>query len=171
MSRSSAGEEKCEPNLTPMLDMVFQLITFFVLIFNCKQAELASNVDLPIVGSAKPIAKYGGKEIRVIVFNFKFEDPKEGVLSAPKRSRPAQLWVMGTLVPEDQIYGFVQREAQSSMMAQGLTEDDIKNGKELTDYIVIRADKDIPCKMVSNVFIACQKYGFRQFAFRSWKPD
>jgi len=31
---------KSEPNLTPILDMVFQLITFFMLVINFKSAEL-----------------------------------------------------------------------------------------------------------------------------------
>ena len=48
-------ELKAEPNLTPMLDMVFQLITFFVLVINFKSAELDLSLKLPVVGSARPV--------------------------------------------------------------------------------------------------------------------
>ncbi len=36
MSGSLATAANAEPNLTPMLDMVFQLVTFFMLVINFK---------------------------------------------------------------------------------------------------------------------------------------
>ena len=38
MSVTSMQKIKAQPNLTPMLDMVFQLITFFMLVINFKSA-------------------------------------------------------------------------------------------------------------------------------------
>ena len=49
------GGVKAEPNLTPILDMVFQLITFFMLVINFKAAELDLSLQLPVIGSAKPL--------------------------------------------------------------------------------------------------------------------
>ena len=46
-----------QPNLTPMLDMVFQLITFFVLVVNFRSAEIDFNLKLPVVGSARPVTE------------------------------------------------------------------------------------------------------------------
>ncbi|MGZ3382424.1 MAG: ExbD/TolR family protein, partial [Isosphaeraceae bacterium] len=34
MAGSVTGEVRAEPNLTPLLDVVFQLITFFMLVIN-----------------------------------------------------------------------------------------------------------------------------------------
>ena len=54
MSGSVSSEVTADPNLTPLLDMVFQLITFFMLVINFKSAELDLALDLPVVGSARP---------------------------------------------------------------------------------------------------------------------
>ena len=40
MSGKLSQEVKAEPNLTPILDMVFQLVTFFMLVINFKTAEM-----------------------------------------------------------------------------------------------------------------------------------
>ena len=56
------GGVKAEPNLTPILDMVFQLITFFMLVINFKSAELDLSLQLPVIGSAKPL-RTGAHEI------------------------------------------------------------------------------------------------------------
>ena len=58
---------KAEPNLTPMLDMVFQLITFFVLVINFKSAEIDFNLKLPVVGSARPVET--GGHVGLLVLN------------------------------------------------------------------------------------------------------
>ncbi len=54
MSGSSHSGEKVEPNLTPILDMVFQLITFFMLVISFKSNEFDKSLVLPVVGSAAP---------------------------------------------------------------------------------------------------------------------
>ena len=51
------GGVKAEPNLTPILDMVFQLITFFMLVLNFKAAELDLSLQLPVITSAKPLPR------------------------------------------------------------------------------------------------------------------
>ena len=50
-----------QPNLTPLLDMVFQLITFFMLVINFKDASLDLSLKLPVVGSARPVDTKGGR--------------------------------------------------------------------------------------------------------------
>ncbi len=62
--------------LTPMLDMVFQLITFFMLVLNVKAAYIDTTLSLPIVGSAKPVDDKGLEELMVINVN------KEGHVKA-----------------------------------------------------------------------------------------
>jgi feruloyl esterase len=51
-----------EPNLTPILDMVFQLITFFMLVINFQAAAVDMSLKLPVVGSARltPPDRCGG---------------------------------------------------------------------------------------------------------------
>jgi biopolymer transport protein ExbD len=160
MSGSVSGEVKCEPNLTPMLDMVFQLVTFFVLIFNCKQAEMAEGVELPEIGSARPV---GPSNEKFLVCNFKFKDSDP----ARKRASEPQLWFMGRVIEEKDIEAFAATEAHSSMLAAGMTEEDITVNSGLKTIVVIRADEAIPFRLIDSVITACQRYGFRQFAFKA----
>jgi len=67
MSGSVSGGRPAEPNLTPILDMVFQLITFFMLVINFKAAELDLSLMLPVIGSAKPLKE--GADIKLMVLN------------------------------------------------------------------------------------------------------
>jgi len=49
------SEMKAEPNLTPLLDVVFQLITFFMLLINFSTENYDQRVRLPVAGTARPI--------------------------------------------------------------------------------------------------------------------
>ena len=52
MSGSAHSTDKVEPNLTPILDMVFQLITFFMLVISFRATDFDKQLVLPVVGSA-----------------------------------------------------------------------------------------------------------------------
>ena len=62
----SSEDVKAEPNLTPMLDMVFQLVTFFMLVINFKSAEMDLSLSLPVVGSARPVETHGQRGLLVL---------------------------------------------------------------------------------------------------------
>src|SRR5262249_52051038 len=55
MAGSLTTELKAEPNLTPLLDVVFQLITFFMLVINFSNENYDQRVRLPVAGSARPV--------------------------------------------------------------------------------------------------------------------
>ncbi|HMF38948.1 MAG TPA: biopolymer transporter ExbD, partial [Isosphaeraceae bacterium] len=55
MAGSVTGEVRAEPNLTPLLDVVFQLITFFMLVINFTAENYDQRVHLPVAGSARPV--------------------------------------------------------------------------------------------------------------------
>src|SRR6185295_7719877 len=69
MSASLSHGASAEPNLTPMLDMVFQLITFFMLVINFKSAQLDMSLKLPIFGSARPVETNGQDSLLVLNVN------------------------------------------------------------------------------------------------------
>ena len=54
MAGSVTSELRAEPNLTPLLDVVFQLITFFMLVINFSNENYDQRVRLPVAGSARP---------------------------------------------------------------------------------------------------------------------
>ena len=46
--------------------MVFQLITFFMLVINFKEASLDQSLQLPVLGSARPVDTKGEEDLLVL---------------------------------------------------------------------------------------------------------
>jgi biopolymer transport protein ExbD len=142
---------KAEPNLTPMLDMVFQLITFFVLVINFRSAEIDFNLKLPVVGSAGPVPT--GGQAGVLVLNI----DSHGNLRTTQKITD--------------IDNFLKIQGQATMLASRMTPADLQEGKELPTTVVIRADRATPFGMVNRVIKACQDNGFRMFALKALKKE
>src|SRR5258708_37425485 len=56
------GEEAAEPNMTPLLDLVLQILMFFIVTVNFATAEDAGNVELPDSQTARPLPSVGAKD-------------------------------------------------------------------------------------------------------------
>ena len=69
MAGSVSGEIKAEPNLTPLLDVVFQLITFFMLVINFSADTYDQRVRLPVATTATPPEPGQGLAEDRLVFN------------------------------------------------------------------------------------------------------
>src|SRR5712692_9833896 len=48
---------KAEPNLTPLLDVVLQLLMFFMMCVNFVSEQVNENIKLPVAQSARPMDK------------------------------------------------------------------------------------------------------------------
>jgi biopolymer transport protein ExbD len=149
MSRSVGGNVKAEPNLTPILDMVFQLITFFMLVINFKSAALDMSLKLPAVGSARPVDSKGQEELLILNID------NLGTLN-----------VYGVKKKDREIESYIAGEAQASLLTARRNQPDIKFGDELPTTVVIRADQGTPFKLLNRVIKACQDNGFRKFALK-----
>src|SRR5438876_11908002 len=69
MSRFGTGlDDKCEPNLTPLLDVVLQLLMFFMMCVNFVTEQVNENVKLPDSQSATPMDK---ADVDVLFINLK----------------------------------------------------------------------------------------------------
>lgn len=147
MGRRRTEEVKAEPNLTPMLDMVFQLITFFVLVINFRSAEIDFTLNLPVVGSARPVDTDG--HVGLLVLNI---------------DGRGQLKTTRAIADID---NFLKIQAQATMLASRITPADLERGVELPTTVVIRADRETPFAKVNRVIKACQDNGFRSFALKA----
>ncbi|HWL09850.1 MAG TPA: biopolymer transporter ExbD [Planctomicrobium sp.] len=150
MSGGSGDGNTAEPDLTPMLDMVFQLITFFMLVINFKSASMDLSLKLPIIGSARPVEVQGIEDFLVLNVN------KEG-----------QLVIYGTVVPVDQ---YLSSEARVSRMKLPPAERNNPNA-ELPTSVVIRADRAVSFKNLNYIFTECQKRGFRKFSLKAFNME
>ncbi len=146
MSGSMSASDRAEPNLTPILDMVFQLITFFMLVINFKAASVDLNLELPVIGSAMPSES---------------EDSDVMVLNIDKDGR---LRVYGE---EKNVDAYIAQEAQLALRKARLTDPELEPGGELPRTVVIRADKATPFGLLNHVIRSCQSQGFRKFQYRA----
>ena len=148
MSASISHSSSAEPNLTPILDMVFQLITFFMLVINFKSASMDLDLKLPVVGSARPVDTQGQEDLLVLNINSQ-----------------GSLRVYGQLVKD--VPAYIANEAQASLLVARRTNAKIKAGDELPSTVVIRADKGTPFAMLNSIITSCQTNGFRKFALKA----
>jgi biopolymer transport protein ExbD len=151
MSESGGGSgEVVQPNLTPILDMVFQLITFFMLVINFKSAELDDTLKLPVLGSARAV---NNDSTRALVLNIRHD----------KNHPKGCLYVYGQEKPN--IEKYLTDESVVERRDNHMTENDIhEGGKVLPTLIVLRCDRDTPFHIVNRVIRSCQENGFRNFA-------
>lgn len=143
----SGSKSEGEADLTPMLDMVFQLITFFMLVTSFKAASLDLTLRLPVVGSARPVETEGEESLLILNVN------KEG-----------QLMVYS--LPQD-IVPYIKAEAKSSRLEAKRKNSKFKETDDLPATVVIRADRETPFGLLNLVIKNCQDNGFRKFALKA----
>lgn len=155
MSASMPGALKAEPNLTPLLDLVFQLVTFFMLLVNFGKDDFNSQVRLPSASSARPV-EAGTDEDRLVLHINKF-----GQLLARRDEGgddPLEL---------DRAARFLREQAvsvrENLRQYQGKT---INPGEKLPTTLVIRADKETQCEDLLKLISAAQKEGFQNFSLK-----
>jgi biopolymer transport protein ExbD len=147
MSASMSDCANAEPNLTPMLDMVFQLITFFMLVINFKGAALDLSLKLPVLGSARPLDTDGREELLVLNIDSQ-----------------GKLKVYGV---EKEIKSYIAGEAKVTALKLSASDPNFKAGDELPTMVVIRADRATPFKLLNDIIRVCQDRGFRKFALKA----
>jgi biopolymer transport protein ExbD len=147
MSASMMHQPRAEPNLVPMLDMVFQLITFFMLVVNFKGAETDLTLQLPIVGSARPIDNQGQDSLMVLNIDAQ-----------------GRLRVYGAI---NDVKAYVTTEAKRETEKLLAANAGFKPGDELPTTVVIRADRAIPFKLLNEIVKTCQQNGYRKLALKS----
>lgn len=130
-----------------MLDMVFQLITFFMLVTSFKAASLDLSLRLPVVGSARPVETEGEESLLILNVN------KEG-----------QLIVYS--LPQD-LVPYLKAEAKMARLEAKRKSSSFKDTDDLPTTVVVRADKDTPFSLLNLVIKNCQDNGFRKFALKA----
>jgi biopolymer transport protein ExbD len=139
---SDLHSERAEPNLTPLLDMVFQLITFFMLVINFKGASLDLSLKLPVLGSARPLDRHG--KLEPLLLNIDTE---------------GRVHAYGQRVDIEPHIAREARLLREQLRASGTPVDG-----EFPVPVVIRADRSAPFHLVNHVIKVCQEQGYRQFS-------
>jgi biopolymer transport protein ExbD len=134
-------------DMTPMIDVVFQLIIFFVLITDLSQKELE---DLKLPVAQKAVEDKPNPEDKRAIVNIRQDGTivvKREVIYDPEKDDYAPL------------ERFLSQKAQQ-MRQEPLPED--PNGKKFpSDPVLIRADENTPFKMIQKIMEVCGKQGIQ----------
>lgn len=142
--------EVAEVDMTPMIDIVFQLIAFFMVITNFENAKADERVKLPKDELAKPAEVKREKEL---LMQIGFHRNKEG----EKTSGPL-IFYAGEEIPVLEIGPALQRE-NAAYKAVGVDPKDVT--------VVIRADAEVPTGLVQELIKLSQESGFEKFAMKA----
>ncbi|WP_152052398.1 ExbD/TolR family protein [Tautonia marina] len=136
---------RLEMNLTPLLDVVLQLITFFMMLVHFgTQIEAADReVRLPVAPAALPGALASEDRLVVVI-------DAAGRLIAGNRERS------GAEAQEWWTEQAARRFRGASLLGESLD--------ELTTQVIIRADRDAPYGAVRSSLAAAQRSGFARFS-------
>ena len=140
--------EIAEPNLVPILDMVFQLITFFMLVINIKNKSIDESLKLPIIGSARTVDTKGQEDLTILNVN---ENGELVVYGAVRKD-----WER-----------VIANEAAASLRVASRVDPTFKQGGELPTTVVFRGAQKVPYGKVHPMIEAAQQHGFRKFQFRA----
>jgi biopolymer transport protein ExbD len=142
----SRSEGSFQLNLTPLLDVVLQLITFFMMLihFGTKIEGAAASIKLPTAPAALPAGDLGLDRLVVSV------DAKGNLIAEGDRldEGAAETW-----------WAEQARKRRAGLGLMGRN----RSGDELPTQVVVRADKDAKFGVVRGLLATAQRLGFAKF--------
>lgn len=133
--------DQCEPNLVPILDMVFQLITFFMLVINFKAIDVDKNLVLPVVGAADPVEQ--GDQGDLLVLNVR----SDGTVQ-----------VRGAIQPSIDLFLRVEARVAAALH-------DVRPDQPLPVTTVLRVDRKVAFETLMKVVDFCKANRFSKIDF------
>lgn len=152
MAGAVSSEMKAEPNLTPLLDVVFQLITFFMLVINFSSENYDQRVRLPVAGSARPVEEPRQVSEDRLVLNV---------------DRDGHLLMGGEAQPLHKAIETIKHHAQLIRINLKVSKVKLDASGSLPTTIILRADKETTFSALNGVIKACESQGFRKFALKA----
>lgn len=141
MARAPDLEHKNELNMTPMIDVVFLLLIFFMVVSELSALD-AESMTLPWAKEAQPPERTA-KRIDIVVVN---------VLRSKNPAEPGEVRIRGKKLDKRTLKEYLRQAAQEVPL-----EDTRKRISTLK--VLIRADCECRYEAVQIVFDACQQNG------------
>jgi biopolymer transport protein ExbD len=140
MAKRRVVDVTAEADMTPMIDMVFQLIAFFMVLLNFAEDAQDQRIRLPASELAKPP-----------------EGPTESPLNL-QLTKDGNVLFNGDEIPVGGMKPYLLREAQV-LQRTGRTPDQA--------HVIIRADGSTPTGKVQELIRSCQENHFEKFSLRA----
>jgi biopolymer transport protein ExbD len=141
MKVKGKGAEMIEVDMTPMIDMTFQLIAFFMILVNFTEADQDQRVQLPSSVLAKPP-----------------EAPFEAPITI-QLARDGKVIMSGQSYPDVNAIKPILNNEKYILETRGRSPGDAT--------IIIRAHKDAKTGLVQEVIKVCQELQFEKFTLRA----
>jgi len=136
-------------NMTPMIDIVFLLIIFFVVTMQIKEYEAPpEDVDLPMASTGEPMPR---DEIRRVVVT---------VLPATADGPSEQIIVAGDVVSKEQLRDIIAQEADVAA-ASGDQKLEVR----------VRCDRRVPYRLVEPILVICASQNVWKVTFAVMGDD
>ncbi|MFM1904415.1 MAG: hypothetical protein RLZZ440_2315 [Planctomycetota bacterium] len=140
MARQRRTAAATDIDMTPMIDVTFQLITFFMFTLNFTEAEQDQRIQLPTSQVAKPVENSDIEPLTLQLMN------------------DGRVIYNGEPVPLDLLGDYLENE-KSVMIAANKTPSDAT--------VVVRADGRSQTGDVQQIIRDCQAKGFEKFVLRA----
>jgi len=140
MAKKSSEAASTDIDMTPMIDMTFQLITFFMFVMNFSEAEQDDRIQLPLSQLAKPV-----------------DGPVEKPITLQLTNKGSVIYA-GEMIGVRDVGGYLERE--KSVMIDAGKEPNIAT-------VIVRADGAAKTGDVQEIIKICQEKGFEKFALRA----
>jgi biopolymer transport protein ExbD len=150
----SHASDKCEPNLVPMLDMVLQLVMFFMVCANFVMEQVNDTIKLPTAIAAKPL---GARDPDAIFLNI----DKKGVVLLSALQATAN-GGRDRLENPAQVQSFMKRRYEEDVRANGGDKT-----KPPRSTVILRADQETSFEQVYGVMKAVRLAGYQQVQLRA----
>jgi biopolymer transport protein ExbD len=144
MSHADNTTIKAEPNLVPLLDLVLQMLMFFIITVNFVSNQVNENIKLPVAQMAQPMKK----DITDVLY---LNVNDKGQIEVVGREQP--------LSDFGQIKNFLRTEYRNREILSG-------PGKVNTS-VIIRADRNAEYRLVYQILRQCKEQGFRKMQLRA----
>ena len=144
------------PDMTPVIDVVFQLLMLFMIAINFENTKADERSRLPRDMLAKP------PEIR----------PEHELVLNLGYKRGAD----GSTMDRTPTVVYNNRDVPISQLGPGLEQErrelELRHGRKVVDdvTVLIRAEADVSAGFVQELVQKCQQYGFKKFLLRA-TPD
>jgi biopolymer transport protein ExbD len=155
--RRKSTAPDADVDMTPMIDIVFQLIAFFMVITNFEQTQADERVKLPRDARAKPPEV---KPDKSLTLNVGFLRNMAG------KKEDDEPW----------LFNFGGEDMTRPLQSQELLDREVrlyrqKNVDVAKVVIKIRADGEVPTGVVQQLIELCQKSGFETYAMSAMSGE
>ena len=157
------GDDIAEPDLTPMLDLILQLLMFFIINVNFVSEQVSADIKLPSSESARPIDK---ADPGAIFLGQKVKTPQYMLKLTEKERERFRNFDSIVLIPTQPPMSPPEAKAWLKDKHEFLVK--LKGGEAKVDTIIyFRPDADLEYGEMTKLMTSCKVAGFTRIKVRA----